>query len=125
MVEKKRFHCVVMTKRVGSRFFKRGDYGFDNPQIGTVIDTTVVKQTVPDKEGVPHSPNEFYLISQSAMQGTVNPTHFDLVYNYRDQRINPKIIQDVTFMLTHMYYNWTVSYSLLKYYRVSHILRTS
>jgi aubergine-like protein len=62
-----------------------------------VIDTEVV-----DSPG-----KEFYLISQNARQGTVNPTKFEIVHpNVAPTRNNFTRIQATTFALTHMYYNW-------------------
>ena len=49
---------------------------------------------------------EFYLISQSTNQGTVSPTHFHIVYG--EKELQADRMQNLTFRLTHMYYNWSV-----------------
>ena len=56
------------------------------------------------------------MVSQSAMQGTVNPTHFHILVNELLDEKNQdnsdgfiQILQTLTFKLTHMYYNWPVS----------------
>jgi hypothetical protein len=51
---------------------------------------------------------DFFLVSQSVRQGTVSPSHFRVLtddYNLSDEKI-----QTFTYMLTHMYYNWPVSF---------------
>ncbi len=54
-----------------------------------------------------NSRKEFYLISQSTNQGTVSPTHFHVVYD--DSDLLPERIQNFTYRLTHLYFNWPVS----------------
>ncbi len=96
------FYFLVLTKQINSRFVKRintdeNNNEYVNPIIGTVIDKEIV-----DSPG-----KEFYLISQNARQGTVNPTKFELVYP--ENAPSPKNmtkVQATTFALTHMYYNW-------------------
>ena len=93
---------ILVKKRVDARFFEKIANFFDefkNPMIGTVIDSKIVKQTN----------KEFYLISQSARQGTVNPTKYYVLLNEREPYIKLIHIQTLSFMLTHMYYNWPVS----------------
>jgi aubergine-like protein len=88
---------MVLKKKVSSRFFEKDDYNqFQNPTVGTVINERVVK----------NKSNEFFLISQEARQGTVNPTHFHILANENTSKIEN--LQKLTFILTHMYYNWAV-----------------
>ena len=47
---------------------------------------------------------DFFLVSQSVRQGTVNPTSYNMV---RDTSgLKPEHLQKLTYKLTHLYYNW-------------------
>ena len=47
---------------------------------------------------------DFFLVSQSVKQGTVNPTSYNVV---RDTSgLKPEHLQKLTYKLTHLYYNW-------------------
>jgi hypothetical protein len=51
---------------------------------------------------------DFYLISQHVGQGTVTPTHYNVIEDtFKDW--SPDKMQQVTYKLTHMYFNWSVS----------------
>ncbi len=50
---------------------------------------------------------DFYLVSQSTTQGTVNPTHYNVVCD--TTCLLPDQLQRLSHKLTHMYYNWPVS----------------
>lgn len=47
---------------------------------------------------------DFYLISQVACRGTVNPTYYNVIYD--DNGLKPDHMQRLTFKLCHLYYNW-------------------
>ena len=47
---------------------------------------------------------DFFLVSQLVRQGTVNPTHFVVVYDTTDW--SPDKMQRLSYKLTHLYYNW-------------------
>lgn len=94
---KPRVTFFVVKKRGNARFFLKDNRNdFQNPPIGTVIDSGVTKK----KE-------EFYLISQSTNQGTVSPTHFHILHDNSD--LTPDKLQIITYRFTHLYYNWPVS----------------
>jgi len=84
---------VIVSKRVNSRFFKAGK-DFTNPPSGSVFDDVV---TLPERY-------DFFLISQSVRQGTVNPTSYNVIEDTSNWP--PKIVQSLTYKLTHLYYNW-------------------
>ena len=65
-----------------------------NPPSGSVFDDVV---TLPERY-------DFYLVSQSVRQGTVNPTSYNVVKD--TSGLLPKHIQALTYKLTHLYYNW-------------------
>lgn len=85
---------VVVKKRVNARFFARAGQGLANPPPGTVIDTEVTKPEWLD----------FYLVSQSVRQGTVTPTHYNIVLE--NMNLGMDKIQRLSYKLTHLYYNW-------------------
>jgi len=47
---------------------------------------------------------DFYLVSQSVRQGTVNPTSYNIVEN--TTQLTPDHFQKLTYKLCHLYYNW-------------------
>lgn len=92
---------VVVKKRINSRFFARGtgkDGGVVNPMPGTVIDTVATRAESYD----------FFLISQSVNQGTVTPTHYNVIWD--TSNMIPDHIQRVTYKMCHLYYNWPVRF---------------
>ena len=56
---------------------------------------------------------DFFLCSQSVRQGTVTPTHFNVVKD--ESRLSVDNIQLFTYKLCHMYYNWPVSVTHISY----------
>jgi len=56
---------------------------------------------------------DFYLVSQHVTKGTVTPTHYNVIIDTLNEttvaNITPAILQKLTYKLTHMYYNWSVS----------------
>ena len=47
---------------------------------------------------------DFYIISQHVRQGTVSPTHYVIVADNSNLKIDH--VQQITYRMTHMYYNW-------------------
>jgi len=47
---------------------------------------------------------DFFLVSQHVRQGTVSPTHYVTVADSSNLKIDH--IQQITYRMTHMYYNW-------------------
>ena len=45
---------------------------------------------------------DFYLISQCARQGTVAPTHYNVIWDRTNFKVDH--MQRLTFKLTHLYY---------------------
>ena len=68
------------------RFFTNPKSGqADNPPPGTVVDDVV---TLPER-------HDFFLISQSVRQGTVNPTSYNIIHN--ESGLTPDILQRLTY----------------------------
>jgi aubergine-like protein len=86
---------IIVKKRGNTRFFAQdARQGLVNPPCGTVIDTVVTRREWAD----------FYLISQCCTQGTVNPTHYNIIHCTNNLKADH--FQKLSFKLTHMYYNW-------------------
>ncbi|XP_074604111.1 piwi-like protein 1 [Brevipalpus obovatus] len=86
---------IIVTKRINTKFFhKVGDRSVENPPPGTVVDTVVTRKDRTD----------FYLISQSVRQGTVNPTMYTVVTD--DTQWDPIHHQLMANKLCHLYFNW-------------------
>ncbi|XP_072749507.1 piwi-like protein Siwi [Anoplolepis gracilipes] len=81
---------IIVSKRVSVRLFQTNRR---NPEIGTVVDDVI---TSPFKY-------DFFLVSQNVRQGTVSPTSYNIISDNTD--LSPEMIQNVTYKLTHMYYN--------------------
>ncbi|XP_064461230.1 piwi-like protein 1 [Ornithodoros turicata] len=85
---------VVVTKRIAARFFAVSRGSYQNPLPGTVIDNAVTR---PERY-------DFYLVSQSVRQGTVAPTHFNVIHDTTS--LKPEHMQRLSYKLTHLYFNW-------------------
>lgn len=89
---------IIVTKRVNARFFQKIDAKtIENPPPGTVVDTVVTRKERYD----------FYLISQSVREGTVNPTMYNIIGDNTDWK--PIHHQQLAYKLCHLYFNWAVS----------------
>lgn len=64
-------------------------------QPGTVVDSSIISS---DKY-------EFYLVSQKAMKGIPQATHYFIVYD--ECNVRPAEIQMLVYKLCYLYYNWT------------------
>ena len=127
------FHCspkfavVVVKKRINARIMAAKGRQLVNPPPGTVVDTCITK---PEwcvcvcgcvcvcvcacacvRVCVIHNHHrhryDFFLVSQSVRQGTVTPTHFNVIVD--TSGLKPDHIQRLTYKLCHLYYNWPVS----------------
>jgi len=91
-----KFTMVVVTKRINTRIFEiRGQGRYENPLPGTIVDDRI---TCPEKY-------DFYLIPQTARQGTVSPVSFNVLYD--DSGLDADKMQRYTYKLCHLYYNWS------------------
>nr|AGA54121.1 piwi-like protein 4 [Rhinolophus ferrumequinum] len=85
---------IVVRKKCMPRFFTEVNRTVQNPPLGTVVDSEATRPECYD----------FYLISQAACRGTVNPTYYNVIYD--DNGLKPDHMQRLTFKLCHLYYNW-------------------
>ncbi|XP_058512856.1 piwi-like protein 3 [Ochotona princeps] len=85
---------IVVKKRINTRFFAQSRE-YVNPTPGTVIDTELTRLQWYD----------FYIVSQSVREGTVTPTHYNVIHD--TVRLQPDVVQRLTYQLCHMYYNVT------------------
>lgn len=49
---------------------------------------------------------DYFIVSQSVRQGTVTPTHFNVICD--SSGLKPDHMQRLTYKLCHLYYNWPV-----------------
>ena len=89
-----KFAVIVVKKRINTRIFLEQDGSLTNPPPGTLIDTEVTKPEWYD----------FFLVAQSVRQGTVTPTHYNVLHDTSGLR--PDHLQRLTYKLCHLYYNW-------------------
>ena len=92
-----KFCMIVVKKRISTRLFAEQQGQYANPMPGTVVDTVVTRPEWFD----------FFLVSQSVRQGTVTPTHYNIIADTIGWK--PEILQRLTYKLCHLYYNWPVS----------------
>lgn len=89
---------VFVQKRLDAKFYSippSGDLAkVENPPPGTVIDHTATLRDFYD----------FFLVPMNVNFGTVTPVHF--VVFEESEVFKPEIMQRVTYVLTHMYFNW-------------------
>ena len=86
---------TIVTKRVPQRFLlRKGPELYGNPDPGTIVDKTVTQSEFLD----------YFLISQSTNQGTISPTHYNVIFT--QSRFSLAIQQSLTYKLTHTYFNW-------------------
>jgi len=89
-----KFAFIVVTKRINQRFFEVKGRNVTNPNSGTIVDDHITRNEAYD----------FFLISQSVRQGTVSPTHYNIIED--SSGLKPDHFQMLTYKLTHLYYNW-------------------
>jgi len=92
---------IIVKKNTNVRFFQ-GDslqnYNqFRNPEPGTLIENKVTHPGWYD----------FFLVSQVAFKGSVNPTHYNVIRD--DAQIPRDALQQFTFAMCHLYYNFDKS----------------
>ena len=96
---------IIVKKRVSTRLFLEARGQMSNPPPGTLVDSVVTRPEWFD----------FFLISQSVRQGTVTPTHYNVVNDSTGLKADH--FQRLTYKLCHLYYNWPVScFSLILYF---------
>ncbi|XP_039273647.1 piwi-like protein 1 [Styela clava] len=91
---KPNFAYIVVKKRVNARFFTKGRQALVNPPPGTIIDDVVTRPEWYD----------FFVVSQSVREGTVSPTHYNVIFD--KSGLQPNHMQRLAYKLCHLYYNW-------------------
>merc|ERR1719228_970737 len=89
-----KFTFIVVSKKINTKFLKKEGSSCGNPPSGTVVDDVV---TLPERY-------DFFLISQSVTQGTVNPTSYNVIQD--TSGLDPEKLQKLTYKLSHLYFNW-------------------
>ncbi|GAB6030356.1 Piwi-like protein 1, variant 2 [Chamberlinius hualienensis] len=94
-VKDPKFAFVVVTKKHNTRIFeKMRSNEYINPPPGTVVDGGITRPEWFD----------FYVVSQSVREGTVAPTHYNIIHD--TSNLFPSHQQRLAYKLTHLYYNW-------------------
>lgn len=89
------FTFIVVQKRINTRIYaSTGNGNVDNPNPGAILDNTITRRRLYD----------FYLVPQSVRQGTVTPTHMVVVQDMAN--FSPDILQQLSYKLCFLYYNW-------------------
>jgi aubergine len=87
---------VLCMSNVSARFFQPTESGeMVSPQPGTVIES-ILPATSPA--------HTFYLINQHVARGTAVPTQYVVAYDSSTSA--PECLQNLTYRLSHMYYNF-------------------
>ena len=70
-----KFTFIVVSKKINTKILKKEGTSQSNPPSGTIVDDVV---TLPERY-------DFFLVSQSVNQGTVNPTSYNVIHvSYRN-----------------------------------------
>lgn len=89
------FTFIVVQKRINTRIYaSTGTGNADNPNPGAILDNMITRRNLYD----------FYLVPQSVRQGTVTPTHMVVVQDMAN--FSPDILQQLSYKLCFLYYNW-------------------
>ncbi|XP_069194478.1 piwi-like protein Ago3 isoform X2 [Procambarus clarkii] len=90
-----KLYLIIVQKRLNTRIFSTmSSRGLDNPPPGSIIDHSITRRYWYD----------FLLVSQHVRQGTVSPTHYVVVHDGGNLKVDN--MQRLTYKLTHLYYNW-------------------
>jgi len=102
---------VIVNKRINQRFFEQTAaktqspssdlVSVRNPPCGTIVDCNMVCNAQGDKL------YDFFLVSQTATQGCILPTHFFVSYD--NSGILQDVLQELTYSLCYFYFNWSGS----------------
>jgi len=92
---------VVVQKRHHLRAVDDRSYD-NNPPPGTVIEDAMVIDAGPDN---------FYMYSHRALQGTARPTHYQIIFNENNQ-FNKRQLAEFTYAQAHLHQGCTKSVSL-------------
>lgn len=93
LAESTKMIYINCSKRVNTRLFGGNPGRFQNPEPGTVVDSSIT-----DKDTY-----EFYLVSVAARQGMSTPTRYTVVYD--DLGSSPSELEHLTYKLCFTYYN--------------------
>uniref|UniRef100_A0A0C9PZ99 PIWIL1_0 protein n=1 Tax=Fopius arisanus TaxID=64838 RepID=A0A0C9PZ99_9HYME len=85
---------IVVQKRINTRVMTLRGRTLQNPVPGTIVDSVVTRKCWYD----------FFLVPQTAMQGTVTPTHYVVLLD--EASFKTDHIQRLSYKLCHLYYNW-------------------
>lgn len=86
---------IVVTKRIGDRFFVDNIDGIANPSGGLIIDSKVIRDNA----------FEFFMVPISVTnEGTANPVNYSVIFNNTD--LKAEQFYELAFNSCYGYYNW-------------------
>lgn len=88
---------VLVTYKTNTRLFSLTGSGAENPAPGLIVDGKVTLCQRYD----------FFLVSRYGGQSSAQPTYYNIVED--TTRTTPDVQQQLAYLLTHVYYNSTVS----------------
>ncbi|KYQ88959.1 hypothetical protein DLAC_11817 [Tieghemostelium lacteum] len=99
---------TIVKKNTNTRFFTNPS--LDNPPPGTVIENSCTHKDWYD----------FFLVSQKALQGSVNPTHYHIIYD--EAKIPVVDLQVFSYQLCYLYFNYDKAVSVPQVCQYAHKL---
>ncbi|KAF0991535.1 hypothetical protein HZS_5224, partial [Henneguya salminicola] len=85
---------LIVRKRINTRLFTVGSTSASNPLPGSLVDRIITRDDCPN----------FYLVSQCVREGTVNPTHYLVIYN--NSKLTTTHLQRLSYKTCYLYFNW-------------------
>ncbi|XP_063984569.1 piwi-like protein 1 [Diachasmimorpha longicaudata] len=85
---------IIVQKRINTRVMMLKGNNLQNPVPGTIVDSVVTRRNWYD----------FFLVPQTAKQGTVTPTHYIVLLD--EAGFKTDHLQRLSYKLCHLYYNW-------------------
>ena len=89
---------ILVTYKTNTRLYSLTGSGAENPAPGLIVDDKVTL----------HQRYDFFLVSRYGGQSASQPTYYNIVED--TTRITPDAHQQLAYLLTHAYYNSTVSF---------------
>lgn len=95
-----KFVYISVNKRISTRLFSLSRRGPDAPSQGLVVDSGIVKKdpALPEKK-------EFFIVSQAAIRGVAQPTHYVVLRSTVKQTLEE--LELFTYRICYLYYNVT------------------
>jgi aubergine-like protein len=94
LVEGFKWTYISVNKKTDTKFFEVGREGLRNPQEGTVVDSGITNPKY----------YEYYIQNQFVNMGTATPTHFVVLYDNSNYRIEE--LERISYYMSFYYWGW-------------------